>query len=116
MVKSQRPFTRSHLLVGVILLVTCLTFVYSATNSTTTTEQSSSQSSSSTNPTSATTSTNTPTTTTTTGRECTLSDYGSIYTECSSPKDLRRVVYYKKTNCTGGVPLPVSQEEFPCSK
>ncbi len=60
----------------------------------------------------STTSTSTSTTTT----ECTLENYGATYTECSSPKDMRRVVYFKKTNCTGGAPVPSSQEEFPCSK
>lgn len=45
--------------------------------------------------------------------ECTFEDFGSSYTECENDK--RLVVFYKKNNCEGGIPLPPSTNSIPCN-
>ena len=47
-------------------------------------------------------------------RGCTHDDYGSTYTACEKLSDIRTVIYFKKNNCSEGVPIPTSSETLSC--
>ena len=47
---------------------------------------------------------------------CTDADFESTYTDCKSLKDSRKIVYFKVNNCSGGVEIPISDRQVPCSK
>nr|CAG4716220.1 unnamed protein product [Naegleria fowleri] len=108
--QSPLSLSSTRLIISMLVLSTMMIFSVGLVGATNTTSPSSSPSSPS-----STNNLSSPITDRNEPPECTLNDYGATYTPCLKMSDIRTVVYYKKNNCSGGVPLPISTETLPCN-